>query len=64
MINDYVKHFSYNELITTLDIIETIKDEYQTKREKEKIALAEMKYKYWLMISQQRNYDHVVLGGN
>lgn len=64
MINDYVKHFSYDELVVTLYILHAIKDECITKREKEKHQLAEMKYKYWLMISQQRNCESIILGGN
>ena len=64
MINDYVKHFSYDELVVTLYILHAIKDGCITKREMEKHQLSEMKYKYWLMISENRNYENVIIGGN
>ena len=63
MISEYVKEFTYEELLATLEIINTIKREYKTTRQKEKIELAEMKYNYWKMVSEIRGRYPVVLGG-
>ena len=63
MIDKYVKEFTYEELLATLEIINTIKREYKTTRQKEKIELAEMKYNYWKMVSEIRGRSPVVLGG-
>ena len=63
MISEYVKEFTYEELLATLEIINTIKREYKTTRQKEKIELAEMKYNYWKMVSEIRGFSPVFLGG-
>lgn len=63
MIDKYVKEFTYDELLVTLEIINTIKREYKTTRQKEKIELAEMKYNYWKMVSEIHGNSPVLLGG-
>lgn len=64
MINEYVTEFTNEELNATLDILDLLRNEYTTKRMKEKHQLAVMKYRYWLMLSNIRNKSNITIGGN
>ena len=62
--DSFTKHFTYEELNATLDILDLLRHEYTTKRMKEKHQLAVMKYRYWLLISNIRGNSAIIIGGN
>lgn len=55
--------FSYEELKTIINIIESIQNDYKTKRQKEKIEIALLKYKYWKMVCKLNDKHDICIGG-